>query len=287
MNASPANRSKASRIRARIEAGKRVSDADRAWLARYPGDSRKRKPASAKRAERVAPAIKRARERAQPSSGAGEESRPREVSAEPARPPAISSEVTHAPLNEAASTPDPTTVPDPASTVASSAPAPEPYVRIDATPEQPSAPGATHAPNASGDPAVAAPRCPVGVDCPQCRGAATGGGLVCVSTGRKQYPRMTMQGARGIASAILFAIGQGIRLVRPDRRLIAATRDEIDAFAEALTEVAYRRASWASRWDDLSALAFVFGRYAWRAVEEPDQTPPRAVVEEAPKERAA
>lgn len=110
------------------------------------------------------------------------------------------------------------------------------------------------------------PRCPP--DCPGCRGAASGG-RVCVTTGNRVFPPMTLDGARGLAQIVLNFIGLIVRFVRDDKRLIVPTDPEIDALAEAIREMCHRRASWVSAIDDLIAFGYNATRYTMRAVREP------------------
>lgn len=106
--------------------------------------------------------------------------------------------------------------------------------------------------------------CPVGPDCPRCR--ARQGGIVCTSTGDVVWPKMTVEGARGMARALLTGIAVLARMFGRD---VSPPSDvEVNQVGDALREVIYRRASAAGAGDDVWALAFAlgaFGARVWRA----------------------
>jgi len=102
-------------------------------------------------------------------------------------------------------------------------------------------------------------------DCPRCTGM--NGVQACGITGKPVYPRMTEDGARGMAGALLGLLTFAARLW--GRELAPPPQAEIDQLGRALAEVAYRRAGWASGWDDLFALTFALGGFALRVRAAP------------------
>lgn len=103
-------------------------------------------------------------------------------------------------------------------------------------------------------------------NCPACKAAAIpASGVICVSTGKRVWPPMSKAGARVMAGVILSAVGMAIKLFRKDKYYVTPSAAEVEGFAEALREVASRRVSWIGAIDDLLALAGAFGRYSIRA----------------------
>lgn len=105
-------------------------------------------------------------------------------------------------------------------------------------------------------------------DCPKCKMRASM--LVCGTTGELVAPRMTEDGARGLAAAILGACSFIARLFG---RHVSPQADEVRALGRAIREAAYRRsAAWASSYDDVLAVAFVLGTFAMRAASAPKES---------------
>lgn len=166
--------------------------------------------------------------------------------------------------------------------------APSPAV-VDAAPDPSTAPSSTAAPSPSSpaeasfkvldfsEPAELATvgehdqgeggACPI-PDCPACRRAQ--GGMVCTTTGARIWPKMSEDGARGLASSLL---GIAALLARFMGKDVTPTKQEIDSLAKAVREAAYRRASWAGAGDDIFALAFVLGAFGMRAMNAPPLRP--------------
>lgn len=113
--------------------------------------------------------------------------------------------------------------------------------------------------------------CPI-PDCPSCRKAQ--GGMICATTGDRIWPKMSEEGAKGLASSIL---GIAAIIARMFGRDVVPQKAEIESLARAVRESAYRRASWAGASDDLFALAFCLGAFGMRVMNAPRlaTTPPR------------
>lgn len=121
-------------------------------------------------------------------------------------------------------------------------------------------------------------------DCPEC--TVKRGGYKCSVTGKTVFPPMSAAGSEALAATLCAIIGTVIRFFRPDRRIIQPNKEEIKALGAALREVSFRRASWMGAWDDLFALASGVGRFAWRALGEP-QTKPQDGAQPPPQTQAA
>lgn len=155
----------------------------------------------------------------------------------------------------------------PASSTPPSSGGDEVPIHFGATPSAPTAP-----------PAPTQPKCPVGPDCPSCRGAI--GGTICTTSGSRVWPRMPKPAARLWANIILGMIGGAIKLFRADKAFISPTEAEKDAFADALIEVSYQRASWMGAFSDIFAVLQSLGSYGSRALSHP---PTKALPAPAPK----
>lgn len=113
-----------------------------------------------------------------------------------------------------------------------------------------------------------APTCAI-PDCPACA-KARGGGLTCLTTGEKVYPRMSEEGAKGMAAgllnvlALVISIGKRIATGKP-APIVSPMPHEIELTGKALREAIYRRASYMGQGDDLMALAWAIGSFGMRA----------------------
>ena len=83
---------------------------------------------------------------------------------------------------------------------------------------------------------------------------------------------MTDDGARGMAGALLGLLTFAARLW--GRELAPPPPEEVETLGRALANVTYRRAGWASGYDDLFALAFALGAFAMRVHRAPIVRPP-------------
>lgn len=104
-------------------------------------------------------------------------------------------------------------------------------------------------------------------DCPRCRAVA--GAMTCEATGERVWPRMTEDGARGMAGAILGAIALVARMLGKD---VTPTQEEIERLARALRETIYQRAGALGAGDDLYALGWfmlLFGARIYNAPRLP------------------
>lgn len=101
-------------------------------------------------------------------------------------------------------------------------------------------------------------------DCPRCRAAA--GALVCQSTGEKVWPRMSEDGARGLAGALMGAVVLVARMLGKD---VVASQDEIERLAKALRETIYQRAGAMGAGDDLYAIGWIFLLFGVRVYQAP------------------
>lgn len=110
--------------------------------------------------------------------------------------------------------------------------------------------------------------CPAGPDCPRCRAVA--GAIKCGTTGERVWPKMTEDGARGLAGGILGAVVMIARMFGKD--VSAPTQDEINRFAMALRDVIYNRAGAIGAHDDLYAIGWfviLFGVKIYQAPRLP------------------
>jgi hypothetical protein len=78
---------------------------------------------------------------------------------------------------------------------------------------------------------------------------------------------MTEDGSRGLASGMLGLLSFVARLFGKD---VTPEKHEIETLGRALSQVAYRRASWVGGGDDIFALAFALGAFAFRVKAAPN-----------------
>lgn len=109
--------------------------------------------------------------------------------------------------------------------------------------------------------------CPAGPDCPRCRAVA--GAIQCGTTGERVWPKMTEDGARGMAGALLGMIALVARMFGKD---VSVTAEETNRLAMALRETIYQRAGAMGAGDDLYALGWIlllFGAKVYQAPRLP------------------
>jgi hypothetical protein len=242
--ATQAARSKAARFRKLLRA-KKLGARDRAWLEAYDRD----------RAKKVAPA---------PPPAVEAEPPPPAVEAEPPPPVEVPNVV---PSSEGPSSASSASEASSASAAPGAAPVdvnapplPDHLVPIARFDEPAGASSPLPMPSGGA-------RCPCGPDCSGCKGAI--GSSICVTTGKRVFPRMSAKEARGFASMVLGAIGAALKYARPDRRWVMPTEAEINELAEALVEILYRHINIAGAVAHFSAAAYVLGKFSVRAFTEP------------------
>lgn len=266
MPATTQERSKASRIRRRIKAGK-ASVEDMAWLDEY---EQRRDPAAilAHTADPAPPRgpspfdVQQTFNRAT-TPHESPQPQPQIVGPDPAPSPQWGPDLGAAPPSHApAGNPIPRSV---------GRAAPDPMVSVPF-----GAPSMAYEP----PPEPEQPRCTI-KDCPACasKGKAPPGGIVCVATGKKVYPPMSKAGARAMASTLLYIIGTAVKFFRKDKAFIKPTDREVEELADALREVASRRMGALGMFDDIFALGKAFAQYGIRAGSAPDQKPAQSFVD--------
>lgn len=137
---------------------------------------------------------------------------------------------------------------------------PEGHVLIDfgAAPQAPPTPGTSLV--LSHDTSI----CPAGPDCPRCR--AVRGAIECATTGERVWPKMTEEGARGMAAMLLGGIAFVARLFG---KQIMPTEAEIAQTGKALRETIYQRAGALGAHDDMYALGFALLAFGARVYNAP------------------
>lgn len=106
--------------------------------------------------------------------------------------------------------------------------------------------------------------CPAGPDCPRCR--AVKGAIVCGTTGERVWPKMTEEGARGMAAMLLGGIALIARMFGKN---IVPSEAEIIQTGKALRETIYQRAGALGAHDDFYALGFALLAFGARAYNAP------------------
>ncbi len=172
----------------------------------------------------------------------------------------------------------------------SSSPPPSFFDLVDLPPAAPAtaAPApASNAPAQPGAPPATTPAhvaggvCPVGPDCPGCRGVLDHAPKVCIKTGDAVYPQIGDAAAMGFAGLALFVIGFTVRLfVRlfhgRDVGPVAATKPEREELADAIKAAFRNRPSlgWiGATMGDLAAAANVVTSYGARQLAAPERKP--------------
>lgn len=106
--------------------------------------------------------------------------------------------------------------------------------------------------------------CPAGPDCPRCR--AVKGAIMCATTNERVWPKMTVDGAKGMAASIL---GFVCLVARMFGKQITPTEQEITQLGMALRETIYQRAGALGANDDMYALAFAALSFGARLYNAP------------------
>lgn len=123
-------------------------------------------------------------------------------------------------------------------------------------------------------------------NCPACKVKAQPGSLVCVATGERVWRPMSRAGARGFAVALLAIVGVVVRVLVGGTRTVQPTAEEVEGLADALLEIAQRRAAWMGAIDDLVSAAYRFGAYGRRAYVETKKQKAAALAEPSTTEAA-
>lgn len=232
---SNADRTRASRLRARIKSGKRVSANERAWLDRYES-ARTKTP-------RRSPQIPR-------NTGgprAGAPAAP--VASEDAPPAPLIASDTIAIIEADDAPPQP--------------PAAAPASAATTTPAGATTPGGLA-------PTLHATTCTI-PNCPGCAGLLDYKPQICATTQREVYPPLSDLAARGMARFVFGAIALAVKLWRRiadgvNVPMVAPTKIELAELADAIKEIVRRRVGWAGAWGDLSAAFMAITAFGARAV---------------------
>lgn len=107
--------------------------------------------------------------------------------------------------------------------------------------------------------------CAAGPDCPRCR--AVRGAIQCSTTGERVWPKMTVDGARGMAAMILGGICLVARMVFGKN--VTPSQEEIAKMGDALRETIYQRAGALGAHDDMYALGFCLLSFGARVYNAP------------------
>lgn len=178
-------------------------------------------------------------------------------------PPAPADDFVDLPAAMPAATPAPATA-TPATPNPAQGNGPAQAAATTATPQH--APGAT---------------CPVGPDCPGCRGDLDHAPKQCIKTGAEVYPLIGDGAARGFAGLVLGVIGWGIRLyirIAQGRDVgpVAATELERAELADAI-KLAFRQRpaiGWlGASFADFAAVANVLSTFGARQLNAPTRKP--------------